>query len=108
MRSSKIVQSIVDFRFDLFPKEKQAASWFSILSAKENTLLYRFLNQDGGLLKNCFFDELMERLIQVFGPSGNTKRVCEYIIKHVDKNNIDHAKARMERYKDEGRFSPNF
>lgn len=108
MRTSKIVQTIVDFRFNLFPKEKQAATWFGILSAKENTLLYSFLNQDGGLLKSCFFDELMERLINIFGPSGNTYKVCEYIFKHVDKNNIDHAMARLEKFKEEGRFSPNF
>lgn len=106
MKKTKIVQSIVDFKFNLFPKEKQTNNWFSVLSAKDNTLLYRFLNQDGGLLKNCFFDELMERLIDVFGPSGNTYKVCEYVMKHVDKSNIDHAKARLEKFKEEGRFAP--
>lgn len=106
MRQAKIIQSIVTFKFNLFPKEKQPNNWFSILSAKEHTLLYKFLNQDGGLLKNCFFDELMERVIDLFGPSSNTEKVCEYIFKHVDKNNIDHAKARLKTFEEQNRFQP--
>lgn len=106
MKRNKLVRSIVDFRFTLFPKEKQASNWFGILSAKENTLLYRFLNQDGGLLKNCFFDELMERLIDVFGPSGNTYKICEYIFKHVGQNHVEHAMARLNKFKVQNHFEP--
>jgi len=106
MKKVKIVRSIIEFKFKLFPKEKQTYNWFSVLLPKENTLLYKFLNQDGGQLKSYFFDDLLEHLLDVFGPSGNTYRVCEYIIKHVDKNNIGQAKACLEQFKNQGRFDP--
>lgn len=106
MKKAKIVRSIVDFKFNLFPKEKQTSNWFCVLSPKENTLLYKFLNQDGAQLKSYFFDDLLEHLLDVFGPSGNTHRVCEYTFKHVDKSNIDLAMARLKQFKDLGRFDP--
>ena len=105
MRRAKIVQTIVNFKFDLFPKAKTSSSWFSILTAKEGTLLYKFLNQDGEQQKSDFFDELMDRFIDVFGPSTNTYNVCNYVIKHVGKDK-DIAKKRLETYKDKGRFQP--
>ena len=48
----------------------------------------------------------MERLIDVFGPSGNTYKICEYIFKHVGQNHVDHAMARLNKFKEQNRFEP--
>ncbi len=109
MKKTRIVQDIVSYEFRLFPKAGKAKNdnWFSILASKDSMLLNKFLNMDGGLLKNSFFDELTERLITVFGASSNTKKVCEYVIKNVDKNNIDLANSRLNEFDRQNRFQPN-
>lgn len=106
MKGAKIVQTIVKFQFDLFPKDKKSYNWFSILRAKEGTLLNRFLNQDGGLQINNFFKDLIEHLIDVFGPSENTQKVCKYIINHAKENNIEQGKACLEELKEKNCFQP--
>ena len=109
MKKSKIVQSIATFEFGFFPKAPKAkgSNWFSLLQSKENLQLHRLMNMDGGLLKTSFFSDLMERLIYVFGPSSNTRKVCEYIIRNVDKANIDHARALLDSFDEQNRFQPN-
>ena len=107
MKQAKFIQTMIQFKFKLFPKEKTASNWFSILTSKENMLLEKFLNLDGGQMKVNFFDELLERLIDVFGPSSNTQKVCEYVFKHVDKSNLDLAKVRLDEFVRENRFQPN-
>jgi hypothetical protein len=53
-----------------------------------------------------FFDELLSRLIALFGPSKNTEQVCEYVIKRVDKANADLAKARLNEFEKRNSFQP--
>ena len=108
MKRVKIVQEITGYTFKLFPKASKAKgdNWFSLLVSKENLMLDRFLNMDEGRLKNCFFDELLERLIDLFGPSSNTNKLCQYVLKGVDKANADLAAARIANFERDNRFDP--
>lgn len=109
MKKLKIVQTICTFEFGFYamaPKAK-ASNWFSLLQSKENLQLDRLMNMDGGQLKISFFEELMERLIYVFGPSSNTRKVCEYVLRGVDKGNADHALALIDSFDAQNRFQPN-
>ena len=108
MKRVKIVQEITGYTFKLFPKASKAKgdNWFSLLVSKENLMLDRFLNMDEGRLKNCFFDELLERLIDLFGPSTNTNKLCQYVLKGVDKANADLAAARIANFERDNRFDP--
>ena len=106
MKKFSTVQTIVNFRFKIVPGDKMNSSWFSILTSKPNMLLDKFLSMDGEKLRVGFFDELMSRLIGLFGPSKNTKEVCDYIVKHVDRDNSDLAKTRLSEFEKQNSFQP--
>ena len=108
MKRTNIIQDIATYEFKQFSKGSKAKvyNWFSLLVSKDNLMLNKFLNMDDGHLKSCFFDELMERIIDMFGPSAYTKKVCEYLLKKVDKTNADFAKNRFEQFDKNNRFQP--
>ena len=106
MKQFAKVQEIVNFRFNMFPGDKSNNGWFSILTSKQSLLLDKLLNMDGEQLRVDFFDELLSRLIALFGPSKNTEQVCEYVIKRVDKANADLAKARLNEFEKRNSFQP--
>lgn len=108
MKRAKIVQDITTYIFSIFPKAPKAKgdNWFSLLVSKENLMLDKFLALDEGRLKVHFFDELIERLIDLFGPSANTKKVCESVMKGVDRTNVDLANSRVELFDRNNRFEP--
>lgn len=109
MKKVKLLQDIVNYEFKLFPKagKAKAENWFCLLVSKENMLLDRFLNLDNGRLRNYFFDELIERIINLFGPSTNTRKVCEFVFKNVDKTNAKLAQNRIKEFEKNNLFEPN-
>lgn len=106
MKKFNTVQAILNFTFKIVHGDNKRSSWFSILTSKPNMLLDKFLSLDGERLRVGFFDELMNRLIALFGPSKNTNKVCEYIVKHVDKDCSDLAEARLSVFEKQNRFQP--
>jgi hypothetical protein len=108
MKKFSTVQAILNFTFKIVPGDNKRSSWFSILTSKPNMLLDKFLSLDGERLRVGFFDELMNRLIALFGPSKNTNKVCEYIVKHVDKDCSDLAEARLSVFEKQNSFQPTF
>jgi len=58
--------------------------WFSFLSANNNTTLSKTIDR----LKVYFFEELITRIIEVFGPSANTRKLCEDLFDSIPDSNM--------------------
>ena len=58
--------------------------WFSFLSACNNTTLSKTIDR----LKVYFFEELIIRIIGVFGPSANTRQLCESLFDSIPDSNM--------------------
>ena len=105
MKEVPLVKTLKEFKFNI-PGAAKQPSWFAVLNAKKGSALHSFIEQQDGLLKVSFFDDLMERLIAVFGPSFNTQSLCEYLIATADSDIAEDAKARLEAFVADHRFEP--
>lgn len=103
MKDSEIVKTLVDFRFSIHASFKRNQSWFTLLNSRKGLLLNAVINEH----RNFFFEDLITRLIDVFGASVNTKELCQYVLKAAGTKMKDDIDALMERFEDEGRFEPN-
>ena len=56
--------------------------------------------------RSAFYDDLIEHLIDIFGPSTNTRKLCDYLFKRAGKRFIDEATVRLNKYEADHRFQP--
>lgn len=107
MKASKAVRIIDTFRFDLgksFPNDR---NWFSLLDSKQGMTLYRVLDNNEGALRNEFYDEIINRMIAIFGQFSNTREVCEYIFRRAGARFKEEAGARIGLFDSKKMFQPN-
>lgn len=110
MKSHSLVKKILDFKYNLCNTSsfKTNKNWFFILNARRGTTLFQVLEKNDGYLIDDFFDDLANRLLDVFGPCENTKKLCEFIFGKVDGvYKDDYAMRILENKINEGKFEPN-
>ena len=104
MKTSSAARLIDEFRFNicsLFPAEN---NWFTLLDSRSGMELYKALEEGG--CRSAFYDDLIEHLIDIFGPSTNTRKLCDYLFKRAGKRFIDEATVRLNKYEADHRFQP--
>lgn len=106
MKSTDIIKTITGFRFDIPVGAAKQQPWFALLNAKKDSGLYKFIEEEDGQLKARFFDDLMERIIGVFGRSYNTQLLCEQVFQSMGTAFEDDTQARLETFIEEKRFEP--
>jgi hypothetical protein len=102
MKDSNIVKKIIDFQFNIHNSFKKSQSWFTILNSRKGLLLFDVINEH----KDFFFEDLIEHLIEIFGSSSNTKKLCKYVLSKAGAKMQDDINILLERFEDEGRFEP--
>lgn len=107
MKQNVVVEKILTVRMDDYSfTADSGANWFSLLSANRGTLLYKMLNDGGIGFKDSFFDDLVKRLLGVFGPGANTRSLCAFLFDTIaDASVKDDALAALRRADEEGMFS---
>ena len=109
MKSLSLVKDIVGFDFSScsFPENlKTSKNWFSLLNARRGSNLQILLSKNDNYLVDEFLEELVGKLIGVFGQSVNTKKVCEYIFEKVGAEFQDNASKILDKLDKKGRFEP--
>ena len=104
MKTSKAVRLIDEYRYTickLFPADN---NWFTLLDSRSGMALYNALEQENGRLRSVFYDDLIERMISVFGPSANTRKLCEYIFRRAGARFLNEASARIDSFQENNRF----
>ena len=103
MKDSDIVKRIVDFRFTIHSSFPKNQNWFTLLNSRKGLALFNIIDEH----KDFFFENLMDRLIDVFGACVNTKKLCKYVLGNVKIKGVkDDALALFDFYENEGRFEP--
>lgn len=103
MKDSEIAKIITDFRFNIHSTFKHNQNWFTLLNSRKGLTLHKVISEHW----NFFFEDLISNLIDVFGPSANTEKLCEYILKAAGTKMQDDIKGVLDQFKDENRFQPN-
>lgn len=102
MKESDIVKTIVEFRFAIHSSFTKGQNWFTLLNSRRGLALYSVISEH----KEFFFEDLMERLIKLFGASTNTKKLCKYVLGKAGARMQDDVNGLLENFEDEGRFEP--
>lgn len=102
MKESDIIKLIVDFRFNIHSSFKKNQNWFTLLNSRQGLALHKTICDQ----KNCFFEDLLNHLIAIFGPSVNTQRLCKFVLGKAGSRLKDDAENILEQFVDEGRFEP--
>ena len=103
MKELDIVKNIVDFKFNIhssFTPKNQ--NWFTLLNSRKGLALYNIISE----FKEFFFEDLMERLITLFGASVNTKKLCKYVLGKAGTKMKDDVEGLLVNFENEGRFEP--
>ncbi len=103
MKSTEIAQNIVNFRFSIHSSFKRNQSWFTLLNSRKGLALFNIVNEH----RIFFFEDLVKHLIDVFGASVNTMKLCQFVLKAAGTKMKDDIDILMERFKDEHLFEPN-
>lgn len=61
--------------------------WFSFLSGNSRTTLANIIEE----LRDFFFEDLINRVIGVFGPSANTRELCKYLFEAIPEEAMKKA-----------------
>ena len=103
MKESSMVKAITEFRFNIHSSFRpQNQNWFTVLNSRKGLALARIIEEH----RDFFFEDLLGRLIELFGPSVNTMKVCKFVLGKVGANLKDDADSLLERFVDDGRFEP--
>lgn len=102
MKESNIVKTIVDYRFAIHSAFKQNQNWFTLLNSRKGLLLFNIISEH----KAFFFEDLIEHLIDIFGPSLNTMKLCKYVLDKAGAKLKDDAEIILNNYVDKGYFEP--
>lgn len=102
MKASNIVKAIIDFRFSIHSSFKKDQNWFTILNSRKGLSLYTIINEH----KDFFFEDLMEHLIEIFGQSINTKKLCKYVLEKAGAKMKDDVEILLENFEERGFFEP--
>ncbi|MCR4921969.1 MAG: tubulin-like doman-containing protein [Bacteroidaceae bacterium] len=103
MKETEIAQSIINYRFSIHSSFKRNQSWFTLLNSRKGLPLFNIVNEH----RSFFFEDLADRLINVFGASLNTMKLCQFVFKAAGTKMKDDIDILMERLKEERRFEPN-
>lgn len=102
MKESNIVKTIVDYRFAIHSAFKQNQNWFTLLNSRKGLLLFNIISEH----KAFFFEDLIEHLIDIFGPSLNTMKLCKYVLDKAGAKLKDDTEIILNNYVDKGYFEP--
>lgn len=102
MKESDIVDRIVKFRFAIHTSFKKEQNWFTLLNSRRGLTLYDVVSDH----KEFFFEDLMDRLIHIFGASTNTMKLCKFVLGKTGTKLHDDAMALFQNYVDRGHFEP--
>jgi hypothetical protein len=100
MKDSAIVKTITEFKFNIHRSFKTKQSWFTLLKSRPGLLLCQIIKEN----KEYFFEDLIDHLIEIFGPSVNTRKLCNSVLS-VAKMKAD-TDSILTNYEDEKRFEP--
>ena len=106
MLQSAAVRHICDYRFNickLFPADK---GWFTLLDTRTGTTLHNALERENGRLRVTFYDDLIQRLLDIFGPSANTRALCEKLFQSAPPRFLQEAQTRIALFEQNRRFVP--
>ena len=108
MKELSVVKAMVDYKFNLCatPSFTTNKNWFTLLNPRKGSTLFSVLEKHDGYLRNHFLQNLVERLIGVFGQSSNTQSVCEYVLSGVGAMFTDDVNGILREFKENGSFEP--
>lgn len=102
MKDFDIVKLIVDFKFAIHSSFPKNQNWFTLLNSRRGLTLFNVISEQ----KDFFFEDLMDRLIGIFGACVNTKKLCKYVLGKAGSKLKDDVEGLIENYENEGRFEP--
>jgi len=108
MKSQPIIKKILDFKFSTIYSatnwSNEKFNFFYIVNDQANV---GFIAQHSIQLKNLFFNDLIHRLIDVFDPSVNTYKLCQYLFNSISNNTLkSEALDILDTAKENGLFEP--
>lgn len=111
MKNLSLVKTIMEFRFAKLSYDSSHSAnnknWFEILNAKRGSTLYTILGEYDNFLIDDLFTDLINRFLNVFGPSYNTQLLCEHVFSIVgDEFKDDHALRVLSQYEQQKKFLP--
>lgn len=75
--------------------------WFTFMNASNDTTLARTIEK----LRMFFVDDLIDRIVEVFEPSANTRSLCEYLFGMIPDQNLKNiALQRIDDLKKKHKF----
>lgn len=102
MKDSDIVRTISDYKYNIHNSFKKNQNWFTLLNSRQGLVLFNTIKEQ----KEFFFIDLMNHLIDIFGPCVNTKKLCAYILKKAGTKFKNDTTCILDNFEDEGRFEP--
>jgi len=106
MKASKVIRLIDEFRFNLcnlFPADNNL---FTLLDTRSGMALHGALDEENGRLRSAFYDDIINHLIDIFGASANTRRLCEYVFRRAGDRFRNESEARLNAFDENNRFQP--
>lgn len=103
MKKHSLVKKIMEFDYgNVYAKwQNKNLTWFAFLNDNNSTALANMVKEQS----DRFFEDFIEHLIGVFGPSNNTRMLCISIFEQIsDERFKNDALQKVESFKNKRRF----